>query len=117
MKKFLVMLLIITLSMGLIVGCSQDAQTDATEGNEETTEGSEETIVWKLDHVTPEDHPWHLASVRFQELIEEKSEGRMKIEIYPNSSSGAEQDSLNGISLGTTDITMTGGSFEPYAPI
>jgi tripartite ATP-independent transporter DctP family solute receptor len=74
-------------------------------------------IVWKFGHVANEDHPWNKVAQRFSEIIETNSGGRLALEIYPNSTLGAEADVLNGIALGTADMTMTGGSFEPYAPV
>jgi tripartite ATP-independent transporter DctP family solute receptor len=78
---------------------------------------SADKIVWKFGHVSNEEHPWHKVAQRFSEILEKNSGGRLALEIYPNSTLGAEADVLNGIALGTADMTMTGSSFEPYAPV
>lgn len=75
-----------------------------------------EKIVWKFGHTNPAEHPWNLVAIRFKEIVEKESDGRLIIELYPNSTLGTEYDVINGILLKTADMTMTGGSFEPYAP-
>lgn len=81
-----------------------------------TQAGAADAIVWKFGHTNPEEHPWHKVAVKFKEIVERESNGRLIIEIYPNSTLGSEPDVLGGILLKTADMTMTGGSFEPYAP-
>ena len=117
----------------LLVGCTGDAQEttvaaleSAVQGNSEQSAENEETgaaqketdgetIVWKFGHTNPAEHPWHQVAEKFKEEVEKNSDGRLVIELYPNSTLGSEQDVLAGILLKTAEMTMTGGSFEPYA--
>jgi len=70
----------------------------------------------KLGHLANESHVWHLAAEKFSNDVTEKSNGRLKIEIYPNSQLGGELDTINGIQLGTVDMTITGESLQNWAP-
>lgn len=70
----------------------------------------------KLGHVANEDHVWHQAFEHFAETVDKKSEGRLNIDIYPNSQLGAERDVISGIQLGTVDMTMSGETLQNWAP-
>lgn len=74
------------------------------------------SVVLKYDLTVSLEHPWGLAATEFKNRIEEKSGGSMTVEIYPSSTSGSEADSLAGMLVGTTSMTMSGGSFNGYAP-
>ncbi|WAP71302.1 TRAP transporter substrate-binding protein [Jiella pelagia] len=41
----------------------------------------------------------------------------MAVEVYPNESLGAEMDVINGMQLGTADMTITGESLQNWAPM
>lgn len=49
-----------------------------------TTKGEKDKYTLKVPHVTQEDDPTHKAWVGFKEEVEEKSEGRIEVEIFPN---------------------------------
>lgn len=71
----------------------------------------------QLGHLANEDNPWHLASVRFAEELSELTDGRIAVEVFPNESLGKEIDLINGMQLGTVDMTITGESLENWAPM
>jgi len=70
----------------------------------------------KLGHVANEDNVWHKAFVHLAETVDQKSDGRLNIDIYPNSQLGAERDVISGIQLGTVDMTMSGETLQNWAP-
>jgi len=71
----------------------------------------------KLGHLANEDNAWHKASVHFGEQLEKLTEGRIKVEVFPNESLGKEIDLINGMQLGTADMTITGESLQNWAPM
>ncbi|MDY8110314.1 TRAP transporter substrate-binding protein [Fulvimarina sp. 2208YS6-2-32] len=71
----------------------------------------------KLGHLANEDNTWHKASVKFGEELSRLTDGRIAVEVYPNESLGAEMDVINGMQLGTADMTITGESLQNYAPM
>lgn len=103
-KRYGVMKLVLSLMVAMCF-CFCASQTEAAE-----------TIVWKFGHTNPEEHPWNKVALKFKDIVEKESNGRLIIELYPNSTLGTEPDVLSGILLKTADMTMTGGSFEPYTP-
>jgi len=71
----------------------------------------------KLGHLANEDNPWHLASVKFGEELSALTNGRIAVEVFPNESLGKEIDLINGMQLGTVDMTITGESLQNWSPM
>ncbi|WP_187429524.1 Solute-binding protein [Roseobacter fucihabitans] len=71
----------------------------------------------KLGHLANEENPWHLAAVKFGEELSTLTEGRITVEVFPNESLGKEIDLINGMQLGTVDMTITGESLQNWAPM
>lgn len=71
----------------------------------------------KLGHLANEENAWHKASVYFGEQLEKLTEGRIAVEVFPNESLGKEIDLINGMQLGTVDMTITGESLQNWAPM
>lgn len=71
----------------------------------------------KLGHLANEDNPWHLASIKFGEELSALTDGRIVVEVFPNESLGKEIDLINGMQLGTVDMTITGESLQNWAPM
>ena len=72
--------------------------------------------VLKLGHLANEQNPWNKASLKFGEELSKLTDGRIKVEVYPNDSLGNEIDLINGMQLGTADMTITGESLQNWAP-
>ncbi|WP_417718617.1 TRAP transporter substrate-binding protein [Salipiger sp.] len=70
----------------------------------------------KLGHLANEENSWHKASVKFAEEVSALTDGRIAVEVYPNESLGKEIDLINGMQLGTVDMTITGESLQNWAP-
>lgn len=71
----------------------------------------------KLGHLANEQNSWHLAAVKFGEELEKLTDGRIEVQVYPNESLGKEMDLINGMQLGTADMTITGESLQNWAPM
>ena len=76
-------------------------------------------IVWKMGTATGPDSPINLAAATLDKTLQEKSKGRMKVELHlGNSLAKGEGAHLEGAQLGTIDIVPIGsapigGMFEP----
>jgi len=79
--------------------------------------GHAQDMTLKLGHLANEENPWHLASVRFGEELAALTDGRIAVEVFPNESLGKEIDLINGMQLGTVDMTITGESLQNWAPM
>lgn len=64
-------------------------------------------FVLKLGHIAEEDKPYAQAAVKFAELVNEKTNGAIEIQVFPNSQLGNQRDLVEGLTYGTLDLTMT----------
>lgn len=109
MKKMLSMFAVGTLAMAL-TACGGDESASGS-----GDEGSGDTTTWKMGHLSNEDHQWHQTAEKFAELVDEKTDGQLQIEIYPNEQLGSETEVLNGIEAGTVDMTISGETMQNWA--
>ena len=58
----------------------------------------------RLAHVVNERDGFHLSAVRFKELVEERSGGKITVELFPNAVLGDERTLLEGMQIGTVDM-------------
>lgn len=73
-------------------------------------------VTLKLGHLANEQNSWHKASLKFAEEVATRTEGRVAVEVFPNDSLGREIDLINGMQLGTVEMTITGESLQNWAP-
>jgi TRAP-type transport system periplasmic protein len=65
-----------------------------------------EPIIIKFGNSPPIDDPECLGALRFGELAEKKTGGRVKVQVYPLSQLGAQREMVEGLRLGTIEMTM-----------
>ncbi|MGR3553292.1 TRAP transporter substrate-binding protein [Paracoccus sp. (in: a-proteobacteria)] len=70
----------------------------------------------KLGHLANEQNSWNKASLVFADEVAKLTEGRVEVQVFPNESLGKEIDLINGMQLGTADMTITGESLQNWAP-
>lgn len=63
-------------------------------------------VTLRLAHVVNEQDAFQAAAVKLQELVAERTEGAVTIEIYPNASLGDERTLLEGMQIGTVDMGL-----------
>ena len=73
-------------------------------------------ITLKLGHIANEDNSWHKGAVKFAEEVKALTNGKVEVKVFPNDSLGKEMDLINGMQLGTADMTITGESLQNWAP-
>jgi tripartite ATP-independent transporter DctP family solute receptor len=74
-------------------------------------------VTLKLGHLANEQNIWHQAAMKFGEELSTLTDGRIAVEVFPNESLGKEMDLINGMQLGTADMTITGESLQNWAPM
>jgi tripartite ATP-independent transporter DctP family solute receptor len=71
----------------------------------------------KLGHAVAVEHPYHLGAVKFAELIAQRTNNKVKIDVFPSTQLGNERDMVEGLQLGTIDLVVTStgpvGGFVP----
>jgi tripartite ATP-independent transporter DctP family solute receptor len=73
--------------------------------------------VIKLGHGLGVTHPVHEAMEYMAQLIEEKSQGKMEIRIYPNQQLGTERELVELLQIGSLGMTkVSSATLESFAP-
>ncbi len=103
MKKSIAILLVILLFSTMILGgCGSTAKTDGK------AEKSDKTYTIKVATWFAQDHPQIAALTKFKEIVESKSQGKIKVQIYPNSQLGSEETYIDSVKNGTVEMGVTG---------
>jgi len=72
-------------------------------------------IVIKFSHVVANDTPKGKGALKFQELAEKYTAGKVKIEVYPNSQLYKDKEELEALQLGA--VQMLAPSLAKFAPL
>ncbi len=64
-----------------------------------------------------EDHTWFKAFQYFGDILHERSEGRIKLEVYPSEQLGKEIEAIRLIQVGVIDMTVTGSTLNNWIEI
>lgn len=65
---------------------------------------AEEPITLKLGHINPETGNYHQYAMAFKEAVEERSEGRLLIDIFPAAQLGYDRELLESLQFGNLDL-------------
>ena len=99
MKKGILVLLLVFLAAGLCWGAA--------------AEEADELIVLRLAETHGADYPTTQGDYEFARLVEERTDGRIKIEVYPGSQLGEERAVIEQVQFGAIDFTRV--SISPLA--
>jgi C4-dicarboxylate-binding protein DctP len=72
-------------------------------------------IVIKFSHVVAPDTPKGKAAERFKQLAEERTHGRVKVEVYPNSTLYKDKEEMEALQLGAVQVLAP--SLAKFGPI
>jgi len=74
----------------------------------------QDSYTWKLGYNTVEESVRGVAASKFKQIVEEKTDGRIKIEIYPSETIGTAQEMVEAVKVGAQNFQMVGnGTFSP----
>ncbi len=76
---------------------------------------AQQPIVIKFSHVVANDTPKGKGAIRFKELAEERTKGRVKVELYPNSQLYKDKEELEALQLGS--VQMLAPSLAKFGPL
>ena len=99
MKKFAAMALAATMVLGL-AGCGSSGSAQTSD-----TATAENPLVLTLAHGLSESHTVHIAMTEFAEKVEEGTDGRIRVEIYPNGQLGSENENMEQLMAGVISMT------------
>lgn len=69
--------------------------------------GDDDVYTIRLAHIVAETHSSHLMSLEFKEMVEENSNGRIEVEIYPSGSLfPSDREAIESVQLGNVEMTI-----------
>ncbi|WP_288373308.1 TRAP transporter substrate-binding protein [uncultured Algoriphagus sp.] len=80
--------------------------------------GPSNVRVIKMGHALVTSHPVHEAMLFLSKRVEEKSNGRLKIKVYPNQQLGTERELVELLQIGSLGMTkVSSAALEGFAPM
>jgi C4-dicarboxylate-binding protein DctP len=76
---------------------------------------AQEPIVIKFSHVVTNDTPKGKGALRFKELAEKATHGRVKVEVYPNSTLYKDKEEMEALQMGS--VQMLAPSLAKFGPL
>ena len=113
MKKIQCLLLVIVflLSAAGLSGCGKSTAPEPAKSSAPAA-----TITMKLGHFANATHPGNLAAKQFSENVEKRTNGAIKITVYPDNQLGSPPELLEQNILGAIDMSLgTQGSLDKYS--
>ncbi|WP_027363964.1 TRAP transporter substrate-binding protein [Desulfotruncus alcoholivorax] len=103
-KSILLGFLILLLTLSL-VACSSGGSGQSNQGS-----GDKPEFVLKFGHDQAPDHAYNQAAVWFAKEVNKRTDGRVKIDVFPNAQLGEESTMLDSLKMGTLDFCITSTS-------
>ena len=82
----------------LLAGCGS--------GGASKSANADGVIELKLGHIATETNPYHLLGLEFKKLVEERTEGKVKINLFPNAQLGQERELIEAMTFGNLDLAV-----------
>lgn len=98
MKKIFLSMIVCALLLGILSSCSNKAS------------GDENSVTLRLAHNQSETHPVHKSLVEFAKLVEEKTDGSINVQLYPNGQLGSEREVIELTQTGAIDVAKVSAS-------
>ncbi len=103
MKKRLISMMLSSILLLSLAACGQTSDNTPA-GDEGSEEGG--TIVLKCGHVLAEDSHFDFGVDKFAELVNEKSNGTIQIEVHTDGTLGQEREMMESLQLGNLDLAL-----------
>jgi TRAP-type C4-dicarboxylate transport system substrate-binding protein len=115
MKKRSILFLSFILVLSIIVTACSSGESSTPAANGSPVAG--ETKVLKLGHVAAPDTAYDNFAHEFKRLIEERSDGRYQIDIYPAGQLGIDRELMESLQIGNVDFTViTASDINQFVP-
>lgn len=75
------------------------------------------TVEFKFAHSGSLEHQYNIGAEQFKKLVEEKSGGELKVNIFPQAQLGGERDLAEGVRMGTIEMSsVAAGNLAGFVP-
>jgi tripartite ATP-independent transporter DctP family solute receptor len=112
MKKVISYVSIVMVMCLILTACGQNAasQAPASSDNKVTTTPADKVVI-KVGHVVQDGTPLDMGLDKLAEILKEKSNGTIQVEVYPNSELGGNREMLEQLQLGTLEMCAPSVAF------
>lgn len=104
MKSFKAKSLIV-LGFILLFGLAACSDSDESSGESDTTGG--ESYEWSVGFNTVEDSIRGEAAKEFKKVLEEESDGRISVDLFPNEELGSDNEMVESVQVGALDFQLS----------
>lgn len=108
MKKVLALVLTLIVAMGCLAGCGGSDSSAESSGSEAAS--TDEVIVMRCASVENTERVSVALLYEFEKAVEERTGGRVDVQIYPDGQLGSDQECLEGALMGDIQLTLPGAT-------
>ncbi|NSW92899.1 MAG: TRAP transporter substrate-binding protein [Firmicutes bacterium] len=113
-RGLMAILIALILLTTVLTGC--DSKTDTNDANQNADK--EKSMVFKLANVSAVGDTRDQICHKFAELVEQKTSGKVKVEVYSGGTLGDWRDTIEGLEPGIVQVVMESiGTIEAYASL
>ncbi|KHE67135.1 TRAP transporter substrate-binding protein [Halobacillus sp. BBL2006] len=105
MKKFIALICSVLL-ITVLAACGGGSDSSSGEGSESASGGDGEVKTIKAGIGLNSDHPQYKGLLKFKEIVEEKTDGAIKVETYHSGQLGDDRTMTEALQLGTQEVTI-----------
>ncbi|MCL5045454.1 MAG: DctP family TRAP transporter solute-binding subunit [Actinobacteria bacterium] len=92
------------LALVLLAGCGGKAPEGDKKAAAPEAQKKDDVLTIKFAHAASKEHPYHVGALKFAELVSQKSNGKMKVEIFSDAQLGSEREEAEGVRMGTINM-------------
>ncbi|MDU5081691.1 TRAP transporter substrate-binding protein [uncultured Tissierella sp.] len=100
-RNFVILLVMVLILSLAISGCKSK---DASKGLDDN--GAEEVIEIGYGHGFMPETPHHKAAIKFKEEVEQATNGKVKVNLFPSGQLGSAREMFEGLQMGTQEIAL-----------
>jgi len=77
----------------------------------------EAEYIFTFGHVANEDHTWQQAASYFDKILNERTNGKVRVNVFPSEQLGKEVELIRSIRAGIADMTVTAGTLQNWSKV
>lgn len=114
MKKLIALTLAVVMAIGLLAGCGKNDDTPGGD-NTESSDKPEKTYTMRIGHILDTESIRHRYLEGFKEEVEEKTDGGIKVEIFPSAQLGSDDELIEQVKNGSIE-GYSGSAIDTVVP-
>jgi tripartite ATP-independent transporter DctP family solute receptor len=91
-----------------MIGCGTQNNSEKQDTSAQQSSQQNEPVVFKIGMTLNDKSNFYVGAAEFKKQVEEKTNGKVKFEIYPSGVLGNDRDLIEGLSIGTVDMAIVG---------